>query len=83
MVFGAELVAVVLAQDTGGGGGLTPELVSATRQGTDLVIEYRNGVLQSAAQVSGPYQDVPGAGATSHRVSTTGGTGQFFRVRSN
>ncbi len=83
MVFGAELVAIVLAQDTGGGSPTTPVIVSVKREGADLVIEYKDGVLQSAAQVRGPYQDVPGAGANSHRVSTTASGASFFRVRSN
>jgi hypothetical protein len=77
------LVAIVLAQDTGGGSPTTPTIVSVKREGADLVIEYKDGVLQSAAQVRGPYQDVPGAGANSHRVSTTAGSAAFFRVRSN
>lgn len=83
MVFGAELVAIVLAQDSGGGSPATPQIVSVSRQGTEMVIEYKDGVLQSANLVGGPYQDVPGAGATSHRVNTTAGSASFFRVRSN
>jgi len=83
MVFGAELVAIVLAQDTGGGGPVTPKIVRVTRDGSDMVIEYKDGVLQSAGQARGPYQDVPGASASSYRASTTAGSASFFRVRSN
>ncbi|MGE4178980.1 MAG: Ig-like domain-containing protein [Limisphaerales bacterium] len=83
MVFGAELVAIVLAQDLGGGGPATPEFVRVAREGGDLVLEYKDGVLQSAPVVGGPYQDVPGAGATSHRVSTTSAGAGYYRLRSN
>jgi len=85
MVFGAELVAIVLGQDTstGGGGGGKPEFVKVARQGTELLLEYKDGVLQSATSVAGPYADVAGAGATSHRVNMTTGAAAYFRLRGN
>jgi hypothetical protein len=82
-VFGGELVAIVLAQDSGGSSGPAPEFTKVALDGTSLVIEFKNGTLQSAANVTGPYADVAGAGATSHRVNLNAGGKEFFRVRGN
>lgn len=81
MVFGAELVAIVLAQQTSTDVAI-PAFTRVAAEPGALVLEYRDGVLQSAPAVAGPYQDVPGAGASSHRVATQGGNGAFFRLRS-
>lgn len=85
MVFGGELVAIVLVQDTGE---VTPpppgkpEFTKVAREGNDLLLEYKDGVLQGSATATGGYQDVLGAGATSHRVSTSAAPAQYFRLRS-
>ncbi|MEK7685826.1 MAG: Ig-like domain-containing protein [Verrucomicrobiota bacterium] len=82
MVFGAEFVAIVLVQQTK----VTaePKFTRVALEGLDLVLEYEGGTLQSATTVAGPYADVPGAGASSHRIAniTAGGSG-FFRIRGN
>ncbi len=81
MVFGAEFVAIVLAQQTEGDTAV-PAFTKITRETGALLLEYKDGVLQSAPAVTGPYQDVPNAGPQSHRVTTTGGAGAFFQLRS-
>jgi hypothetical protein len=47
--------------------------------GSDVIIAWPVGTLQSASQVAGPYSDV--LGATSPYTNIVSGTQQFFRVK--
>ncbi len=80
MVFGGELSAIVLVQQIGTVKPV-PAFTRIAREATALVLEYKDGTLESSATVNGPYAPVAGAGATSHRA-TLGGTGNaFFRLK--
>ena len=82
MVFGAELVAIVLAQQTEADTPVSkvPKFTKFARETNALVLEYEGGVLQSAPNVTGPYQDVVGAGTNSYRANTATGM-SFYRVK--
>jgi hypothetical protein len=50
-----------------------------TTTGTNIVLTWTNGILQSATAVLGPYGDVPGA--TSPYTTNYAGSMKFFRLR--
>ena len=62
--------------DNGGG---TPEGLSISLEGGEVVITWTSGVLQSSMVVTGPYEDV--AGATSPYATTPDQGETYFRLR--
>jgi len=54
--------------------------LTAGTVGTDLVLTYTNGILQSADDVTGPWADVLGATSPSYSTSMTG-LRRFFRLK--
>ena len=68
---------------------LTPQQIQAhylnstylaiVSSGTNVLITWATGALQSATNVNGPYADVNGA--TSPYTDSVSGTGRFYRAR--
>jgi hypothetical protein len=54
--------------------------LSVNRVGNQLEIIWTTGTLQSSANVTGPYVDVPGNPTSPYPVDPTG-DGMFFRAR--
>ncbi len=60
---------------------ISPDCMIIDRRNGSITISWRSeGVLQSATDVRGPYQDVPNA--TSPYNITVGSSSQFYRLRS-
>jgi hypothetical protein len=57
----------------------SPVSLTIQQAGANVVLTWGHGVLQSASQVQGPYNDV--IGANSPYSTPAAGTQQFFRVR--
>jgi hypothetical protein len=57
-----------------------PITVSITPLGSQVVLHWSSGTLQSATQVNGPYSNVPGATAPYYTNTPTGGA-EFYRVQ--
>jgi hypothetical protein len=57
-----------------------PITVSITPLGSQVVLHWSTGTLQSATQVNGPYSNVPGATAPYYTNTPTGGA-EFYRVQ--
>jgi hypothetical protein len=53
--------------------------VDITQSGTNLILSWPGGTLQSSTNVAGPYVDVPGA-ASPYPVAPVG-TQNFYRLR--
>lgn len=76
------LFATPVALQAGGPVSEPPGPLSVTRNGAGGIVIQFTGVLQSAASVVGPWQDVSGARSPSYTVPAPGLTSQFFRARS-
>ena len=75
LVFGAELTATVPAGPQTG----DPEFTKVQISGTNLLLEWKNGRLQSLPLLSpGPWVDVPGATSPYSTPATSGK--RFFRI---
>jgi len=53
--------------------------LSLQSSGGNVILAWRQGQLQSASQIVGPYSNL--SGVTSPYTNTASGTQQFFRVK--
>jgi hypothetical protein len=58
---------------------VVPPAVSIGKSGTNVIISWTSGTLQSAPAVTGPWTDVPGS-PTSPYTTVISGTAEFFRA---